>query len=92
MKVEITSETVKPFLKKAAYVVFVSGWLFATAMTIEYYRWRKLADPIFAVMEFDLRSRSEEINKKLAAARQQEEAAKAAAKSAAGKITQEGEN
>jgi hypothetical protein len=72
-------------LKKAGIVLFVVASLFSVYTSASYTLWRRRADPVFQVMEFDLNSRRPEIQKRYLA---QKAAAEAAAAAAAAKAAE----
>lgn len=60
MQINISFDT----LKKAGRVALVVTNLLAFAGAVHYYEFRRTADPLFQVMEFDLNSRKADIQKK----------------------------
>lgn len=59
MQINVNFETVK----KVANIALVLTNFLAFAGAVHYYNFRRTADPVFQVMEFDLNSRKAEIQK-----------------------------
>lgn len=60
MEIKIQSKHLKIF----GGALLAAALVFSTVTSALYWRWRSLADEVFAVMEFDLHSRREEISRK----------------------------
>lgn len=63
----------KNHVKAGIAVLAAAALLFSTATSVLYWRWRQAADQVFAVMEFDIQSRRDEIVKRYNELRQQQQ-------------------